>query len=763
MAVLILLTIFFLIVSFGAIMGAVRGLNKALIRLVTMIPAVVMTVMLSGPITTAIAGNNGLGGALVNTVMEAAKGTDFVEILNQAPVLVDAIVALFSLLLSLIITPLLFLGFNFITWIIYLVVQKPLRRLIFKEKIGDEAETEQVAQTPAPSTGVRAGKRFAGLGIGVVSGILSFGVFLAPVFGFFSLLPSSDTVEDTLKVMNKCGIISNEDYSRLEGVYAMTDCALVKFYEKVGIVDMGRRTLDASSGLQINGQTMYMTNELNTVMHALSTAMECGMVEAILDPEDTSTLVTLLSDEELVDSIMQDLAQSRVVCTAAPYVASESVNTLATNMNVPADNAAARDQMFKEIEQAIDQANIDYSVLQEYDGNADEFYQDQLDKLKKLADAITNILDEYIAGDHPEFSASLADHIVEDIIQEARRSGSYVFDLDRILSEIDPSELYDPDGNAEALFATFSDPEKFETDFPTVESISASVQQTVKDATADEETAMDTASTLAVVLADFAGSGVLNTNQDGELDLSALDTDRLAEAITELQNSELKSVGSSLLDAISSGDLRNNKLVNDMLHSVKKCYDKGEDISNLAGVAGSLIVLATSSELGNADAQKLSVEKLIAHLTDDTVSLLITLLSDEVLTFMGIPAQYTNSSRNVIEKLLNELKGLDGTENYQNEVDSVLLFYKILTADTQGLTKEEVYDLAKCAQTSDAIFNTLVSISDNDPFGIQISDSSMRSYFTSAISEFYADSGKTERDYEICRAVSNLLGVDWNY
>ena len=54
----------------------------------------------------------------------------------------------------------------------------------------------------------------------------------------------------------------------------------------------------------------------------------------------------------------------------------------------------------------------------------------------------------------------------------------------------------------------------------------------------------------------------------------------------------------------------------------------------------------------------------------------------------------------------------------------------------------------------------MVSISESDPFGINITDEEKRKELVDAIEDQYAQSGKTEREKGIYNAVASLLGLD---
>ena len=81
-------------------------------------------------------------------------------------------------------------------------------------------------------------------------------------------------------------------------------------------------------------------------------------------------------------------------------------------------------------------------------------------------------------------------------------------------------------------------------------------------------------------------------------------------------------------------------------------------------------------------------------------------------------------------------------------------------ATGKSCPEEDIPKLAGYLMDSDAIFNTLVSVSTSNPFGIEIEDEATRADLVEGIEEFFAQSGKSQREREICIAIAKILGVD---
>ena len=354
-------------------------------------------------------------------------------------------------------------------------------------------------------------------------------------------------------------------------------------------------------------------------------------------------------------------------------------------------------------------------------------------------------------------------YLVEDMDAEETIAYFSANDVQGVIAGVDAGNVDGGAGDAGTLLQQLSNKEEFETDVVTVEAIKESVRETVANAFADESKAEETASTLAAVVSDFAAAVASATDEEGNLDATKMDFEKIASAVTSLQNSPLKDLGGAVLDIVASGDLGGNTLISDALNAVKEGYENGEDIGGTISSAGALIGLgsAMGGENGaDQDAMVNSLTSLINNLNEFTIGLLPKILSVDTITSMGVPAEYAEATFSVIETLLKELMNLKGAADYDNEVNAILSLYNLATSGMEDFTEEDIPKLAGYLMDSDAIFNTLVSVSTSNPFGIEIEDEATRADLVEGIEEFFAQSGKSQREREICVAIAKILGVD---
>lgn len=775
MVTLLLTILFAAIVAISALVGLVRGLNKSVIRLMTLVLAVILTFIIAGPVTTsAVASFHIDGQTLGEILLESLRSTEMMgDILDAAPLMQEAILVMPAFVIAIVVFPVVFFLLSFVSWIVFLCVQKPLRRLIFQDGCNKQG----------------VGKRFAGLGVGIVTGALIFAMIVAPVFGLLSMLPSAEAMQELLDPMVEQEMISDADAQTIQNAYAVTDSPLVNVFGSLGVTSAGRAYLNGVSKIEADGQVAYLGDEFNSLLAVVQTATEGGLVNALMTPDDQDALYAVLADKVFMNQLMQDMFQSKLLRSAAPEVMAIAMETVAHSMNVPADKEAVYTKMMDSVALAVRSADIDYAGIAAYEQAnpgaraaagvsaplkfsspaqtmTKEEYEAEIQKLNALKKTISTILDTAVSGDNAALTDCIADFIVQEVQAQVSASGQAVlesFDTASVQSVISAIDAASMDADAGELLQQLTDCEKFETDVATVETIKTSVRDALKDALSDDGKAAETASTLANVVSDFIGAVSSATDESGNFSTENMDFEKIASAVTELQGSTLQDIGSSVLDIVISGDLGGNDMVSDILGAVKEGYESGEDIGGTISAAGDLINIGAAMNgdpAENQEALVTSFTSLINNLNEYTLQLLPTIFSDSTITSMGVPAEMAAPVYSVVETLLTELMQLQGAADYTTEVNAILHLYDLATTGIENFTEDDIPALVACAIESDAIYNTIVSISVSNPFGIEIPDEAMRAQLADGIEEFYSQSGQTPRERELYNAVAALLGVD---
>lgn len=779
MVTLILSILFAVIVTISGLVGMVRGLNKSVIRLMTLVLAVILTFVIAGPVTAGIVGSITIDShSLGEMLLESLRSMEMVgDILDAAPLMQEAILVMPAFVIAIVVFPVIFLLLSFLSWIVFLCVQKPLRRLIFK----DSCQKQEAATQPM---GVCVGKWFAGLGVGLVTGVVIFGMMMVPVCGLLSMLPTAGAMQELLDPMVEQELMSATDAETIQTAYAVTDSPMVNICGKVGITAAGKAYLNGVSKIEADGQVAYLGEEVHSLLAVVQTATEGGLVSVLMTPDNQNALFAVLSDKVFMNALMQDMFQSKLLRSAAPELMAIAMETVAHSMNVPATKDVVYNRMMDGVALAVRNADIDYAGIDAYEKShgtvfrsagssaelmAEEEYNAEIQKLGVLAQTISSILDTALSGDNAVLTDCIAESIVTEVKAQVSANGQAVLDnfntasIQSVIGSIDTAGIDGGEGNADQLLRQLTDRQQFETDVATVETLKAAIREALKDALSDEAKAQETAGTLANVVADFIGVISSAADENGSFSIEDLDFEKIASAITELQDSALKGVGSSVLDIVVSGNLGDNSMVSDILGAVKEGYDNGEDVGGAITAAGDLISIGSAmngDREENQEALVTSFTSLINNLNEYTIELLPSVLSADTITSIGIPAELADATYGVVETLLTELMHLQGEEDYTNEVNAIVHLYDLATTGIGGFTEEDIPELVRCAVESDAVYNTIVSISVSNPFGIQIPDESLRGEITEGIEELYAQSGRTQWERDLYNAVAALLGLD---
>ena len=742
MVSLILLCVFLFFVAFSAFVGLIRGMNKALIRLITFAFAMVLTFFVSALATNLIAEKVLIEGqTLGNYVLEMIESSDemVADFLASAPLLAEAILVAPAFAIGIVAFPVIFFLLSFISWIVFRCIQKPLRKRMFNEQFPKTKEEKKEMKKNRKPFLVRMGKRFAGMGIGAVTGALIFGMLFVPVLGLISVLPENNALYEVIDTMVDQDILDADTAKMIKDEIAVRDQALLKSYRLLGFGLAGKLYLSSVSRIEYEGQKTNIPAEFDSVFSVAQVAIEGGLLKAVLDTENPKAIFAVLSNQEFVDELIGEMFKSRLFCAAIPEVMAIAMESVAISLNVPADKNAVYNNMMDDIAVSVKEADIDYAGIKAYEDAqvaadyvaADsaeepaimtkEEYEAEIQKLVDLTLKISKIINTAVSGSNEEIASTLADKIVQNVKNDVVENGTDLsgFDVESVVTAI--SEISADDVSSQEILDQLTDPNKFETDVTTVETITQSIRESVESAVADKSKASETASTLASVVSNLASAvdgmidenGNIATDENGNVDIGSLDFSKIADAVTTLQNSNLKDVGSSMLDLVVSGDLAENEIVSEAIGAIKESYDNGEDLGGTINSAGALIVIGTTMGNNNGEASKENIansfKDLVQNLNETTLKLLSSVLSEETLLSMGVDKEFAAIAFDVVDALLRELMELKNSANYEEEVNTVLEIYDIISAG--NIEDEQVENLVRQMLKSRVIMNTLERVS----------------------------------------------------
>ncbi|MBR5187279.1 MAG: hypothetical protein IKW18_02300 [Clostridia bacterium] len=770
MTQLILAVLFFLIVTISALVGLIRGMNKTIIRLITFAGAMILSFCISAPLTRLLANKILLEGQTLGEILlESVRSEEMIAgILDEAPLLEEAILVSPAFVMAILVFPIVFFLCSFISWIVFLCVKKPLSRVMFKEtfekrqKNKESMDAVRVAQAVShpeaivmsgaakavsdqassrktePSFGVRFGKRMAGMGIGAVIGVLIFGMIFAPILGIFSVLPENSALNEAIDTMVAQKILEIDLAEIVKNELLVRDGALFKIYGVIGITFAGKTYLSAVSRIESAGLKTNIPAEFDAVFSVVQTAIEGGLLKAALNSEKQNELFIVLSNQSFVDELMQNMLKSKLFRTAVPKITALATESVAKSLGVPADKNAVYDNMMDNIAVAVKESDINYELIKAYEDSlvatdytdfvsedeieiptvpTQEEYEAEKAKIASLAEKISKIINTSVAGSTESVANSIAEQIVQHIQSRVTQSGEEMIqnfnadDVKATVSAVSEANAVSEEAPLNKILKKLNDPERFETNIATVETITAAIFSSVADAVSDERKADETAITLANVVSNFAGAVSEAIDENGQMDIAKIDFEQIAEAVTTLQNSNLKEVGSSVLDIVICGELGENEMISTAMLAVKESYDNGDNISGTINSTGALIVLGTTMSNGSTAAENIaeSFASLVKNLDETTMKLLPSILSNETLATMGVAEKHRELAYNAVESLLRELMALKGSDRYEHESDIILAVYDIFSNGKNNL-KEQIPALVDKALQSDALLNTLNKI-----------------------------------------------------
>ncbi|MBQ8448007.1 MAG: CvpA family protein [Clostridia bacterium] len=782
MTPLILSLLFVVIVAFSALMGFVRGFSKTIIRLITFVLAIVLTFAFSGTVTSLVCENVKINGLTIGENILAALTNNnemLAGIIESAPLLEEAIIVLPEFLIGIVMFIAMFLVLNLISWVLYLIFGKTIVNVLFNGGSGS------------------IGQRFAGLGIGVVTGVLAFAMLMAPMFGFFSVLPEKSALDQVVNTLEEQKVVDAPTAEIIKGELTVLESPVYTVSTALGVTPMGKSYLKSVSKIECEGEVTYLTDEFTSLFAVVETAIEGELLTAIKNSaNDQKALYVALSNEAFMQELISDMFNSKLLRAAIPEVTAIAIEATARMLGVPENKQAVYDNMMSDIADIIKESDVDFDAIHAYEEAnnvtyadvmyadeqntlmTEEEYKKEIEKLNKLEDKIAKVVDKSVAGGSKAVATGIAKGFVKGVKEQARVNGAASLKefvpeaVQQNMAAINAADIYVEGESADAIasmLGKIQNPETFETDLATIETVAISIRECITEAVKDDNKTTETANTLACVVSNFAGAVSSATDANGKIDPLKLDFEKVGNAVSALQGSTLNDVGSTVLDIVVSGDLGDNDMISSAVGGIKKAYNEGKPVSETVKSAGDAIKLVDA--MNKADGEKTedfetAFKNLVEGLTETTMGILPDILKKDVLVSFGIPEEHTSASYDVIETLLNELMKLQGTDNYDNEVNAVLALYDFATGDMSNVKEEDIPKLTGYAIDSTAIYNTLNSVSTSNPFGIKVENEGDRNTIAEYLDKYYAIDMEEEADkqrvYNVYAAIARVIGVENN-
>jgi hypothetical protein len=450
---------------------------------------------------------------------------------------------------------------------------------------------------------------------------------------------------------------------------------------------------------------------------------------------------------------------SKLLRSAIPEVTAIAIESTARMLGVPESKEEVYQNMMGDIADLVKNSDVDFEGIAAYEEAknityvdvmfadeqrtimTDEEYNAEIKKLNTLEKSISKIFNKNVAGGSESVASVIAKSFVKTVKEQVKNEGAdSIKNLDSAKIQHKMSEIKVDDivveGESASAVADMLDKMKsvdaFETKISTVSDIANSIRDSVKNAVKDDSKSAETSNTLASVVSNFAGAVASATDENGAIDPMKLDFEKVGNAVGALQGSTLNGVGSAVLDIVVSGNIGDNEMINAAIGGIKDAYDAGTPIADTVKTTGDLLEVLDAMNNGSENLSG-SFENLVKNLKQSTLDTLSTIFTTDVLVSFGIPEEYTETSFELIEKLLSELMALQNEENYENEVNAVLALYNFATTGLDEIKDEDIHEFASYAIKSKAIANTLHSVSSSNPFGFEIESEDTRQSLSDSI------------------------------
>lgn len=433
MAPLILTILLVLMVAVCALIGFLRGFNKSIVRMITLVIAVILAFAVAIPITNILAENITVGGKdLDDLLVDWAMNVELLaEIVEYSPLFEKAVRVFPAFIIGILVLPVLFAAFGFVTFFLYNKVVAPLLKLMFKNH-GEH---------------ISMGRKFAGLGIGAVSGLLIFGIVMTPLFGFLSVLPDRSAIDETMDTLVEQEAISERAAEIVKGEFAVLDSGIVKAYSFLGASALGRVYLKSVSEIEYGDISTDLTAEADSLFTVIQTAVEGELAKVIIGKGDADDYYKVLSNTDFTSKLIKDMKASNLLRASVPAIMVMVIKSATNSLALPDGIAEKYDVMMDEIALLLAESDVDFESIMSYQqtngvapvislhGSArmfmtEEAYIAELEKLDALTKNIADVIHRCVDGIDEETAMHIAERFIYNISQGVEEEGnSFVADI----------------------------------------------------------------------------------------------------------------------------------------------------------------------------------------------------------------------------------------------------------------------------------------------------------------------------------------------
>lgn len=755
----------------GILLGLARGLGKTISHFLMLAAASVLTFIFAPIFGKTLANINlsflkiNISGIPLTTPVETANAVvranaEIDGLLSRSEVLGLSLERLVVLLCSVLSFILLFIILFLITWIIALCIEKPILALF--NKVIKKADGMHSAAS-----------RLSGAALGFICAVLCVGMVFTPVLGSVSLAKGA---------LNNIG-----EMSYLKGaddfVAELDDNAVLSVFSAIGCRGVGEAYLKGASRFVYEGETFYITDELDTITAIIGILGNAGAFDD--EAAISDGILTALSDYDTALAVANVISESKLLKSEAYIIISYITKMILVSAGVPETREQADEMMWEEISSAIRSSGLTPEDIRKLYEDNPEIQTDEIDifcdlsggnvSFKDYIGKYKNMLDEF-KSINKKFDITLENLTPEQIAELMGNTASRLGDTpipsardirDRLY------QLYQAGGTYQSLnsetgkftLQNASAVKNLTSGISLAGAIADMIGGAFNNADFNEEKTKDA---LAGMLS--FGSNLATTMKTGDVSNLSVDNaqsfGRGVDNIAGLRDGAVAlTKGLSVTGAGSGSSQIKSEVLKDLAENLRNGDAGAEQI-----MGGTISGVQLSYGLGTymkdretlSDEEKTEKEKAIGKSLKAIMGMLNTKSKNNIVYFLqkninkylNVPVKYQDMLKEALSVLIDELLAAKQSADYTTEVQFVInMMVSISNLENKSLKLEHLEGLVDLANKSDVVAGTIIKLGSTfDPYGVgdMIGAEEM-----SKIMSWMMNNKKPD----MVRAITNLFGI----
>ncbi|MBO4217394.1 MAG: CvpA family protein [Clostridia bacterium] len=784
----------FVILVIGVLMGLARGTGKSVIRLITLVLAVVATFFVSVPAANYLANKDISGlvseidGVEVTTASETLvnllkSNETAAELLGENSTLEAAARQLPVMLFAVVTFIICFLLLCLVSLLVYALFRWPLLRLAGKDRYD------------RPTAGSRAG----GAIVGFVSAILFIGILLTPVLGVANML--KNLPEDT-------EIQAKEDYFD-----PVAENAMVKVFNTMGFGYLGDMLMKKASKITAeDGTEAYVSEDIDSIVRVYSLLDEYGIVEKMQNEDmEFSEFLEYFKDEEFVNRLFALMLDSKILSDTFKAASAKGGEMVAEALRLPKNDAEGYNLVTDSVASTIEGSSDEIELAGAYssytsesatvlpqsespvaDAEVDYAPSDLTKFTVKGSDTVYCLFTEngethigIMNGSEIAKSLSVSDAVkkVEDVrnrivekltksvntgnmnaLQKEEFEAAINSSVDKMMaeaaSEIMKSSGYDAKKVAEFFAGSENEAEQlrfenFSYNGVKADGFAKAFENSITALLESEsEDAAETLASIVVPAMQIVDS--LSGTEEGGTQFAYV-APAVGQLVGAIHGSEsLNGLGLTLLNAISESSVVNEVVPDTVTEEIIKIYTEGGDVTNTAIALASSANIAAALSSGDVDTVEKLIRDLTVSLNDETAAQIQSLVTDEFMANFVSDAEFAANAKTISAAIVDVLSGAKGKASYRTEAEALVSAYGLVMSSSD-FSSDDLVSLLRYSEKSEIIASIIHKCSG---CRVDFSASMKREFRNTMTSAFDTSTEQKSVIVPLYNDIAAILGLD---